>query len=301
MALIAAGQMCSSSSLKENGAAAVRLIQKAVSLNCKALFLPEAADYIARDANHSISICKSVEESPFVLQLRKQLRLLHSQGVSIFVNAGVHEPAESGKRVKNTLLWFDSKGEIVQRYQKVHLFDVELENGPIMKESNCVEPGNTICKPFQTDFGKLGLGICYDMRFPEVALRLRSLGAEVICFPSAFTQRTGAAHWHLLGRARAIDSQCYVVMAAQCGAHDTSKTDDLETAPTEEQRLVKRVSYGHSIIVDPWGTVVGEVSDITPGKEGVCVAEIDLERLEDVRKNMPLWQQRRPDVFGYEV
>lgn len=148
-----------------------------------------------------------------------------------------------------------------------------------------MEPGTALLAPFDTPVGKLGSAICYDIRFPELALRLRSLGAEVIVFPSAFTVRTGPAHWEVLARARAIDTQCYVVMAALTGKHDAEG---------------KRQSYGHSLIVDPWGTVLAQAPDVDTGPR-IITADIDLSVLKTVRENMPLWSQRRPDVLGYEV
>lgn len=300
MVLIAAGQLSSTSSLKKNGEVAVRLIERAVKANAKVLFLPEASDYIAKSQEFSKELAKHVDESPFVQAISSKLRQLSSAGVDLEVNVGVHEPSKEGNRVLNTSLWFNPRGEIVHRYQKVHLFDVEIPGGAIIKESQGVEPGNSVVAPFSSPAGNVGLAICYDLRFPEIALRLRTLGADILSFPSAFTQRTGAAHWHLLGRSRAIDTQCYVVMAAQTGGHVTSITDDSDAqglaidAPT-------RFSYGHTIIVDPWGTIIAEVSDIDPQAESICVADIDLEHLTKVRTNMPLWNQRRPDVFGYDV
>lgn len=137
-------------------------------------------------------------------------------------------------------------------------------NGPILKESNSVEPGNQVLPPFDTPIGRLGSAICYDIRFPELALRLRSLGAEVLVFPSAFTVRTGAAHWEILARARAIDTQCYVIMAALTGTHD---------------KAGKRQSYGHSIIVDPWGTVLAQAPDVDT-EPRIITADIDLSVLK---------------------
>lgn len=298
MVLVAAGQISSTSSLVENGQTVVKLISKAVELGVKVLFLPEASDYIAKNANHSKQIALSVEKSPFISAIQSKLKELHSEGKFININVGIHEPSTESDRVRNTLIWFNEKGEITQRYQKIHLFDVDVANGPILRESESVEPGNSVHKPFDTVAGKVGLGICYDIRFPELSLRLRSLGAEILTFPSAFTVRTGAAHWHLLGRARAVDTQSYVIMAAQSGPHKTLTDEDIKngvtTAPT-------RISYGHSIIIDPWGTIVSEVSDVDVGKASLALADIDLELVQKVRKDMPLWSQRRPDVFGYDV
>lgn len=299
MVLIAAGQLSSTSSLTKNGAIAVRLIERAVKAQAKVLFLPEASDYIAKSQEFSKKLAVSVDESPFVSAIANKLKDLHSRGVELEVNVGVHEPSPRSDRVLNTSLWFNSQGEIVQRYQKIHLFDVEIPGGAIMKESQGVEPGNEVCSPFATPIGNVGLAICYDLRFPELSLRLRSLGADVIAFPSAFTLRTGAAHWHLLGRSRAIDTQCYVVMAAQNGGHVTLTDEEIENGvkPSPPSRF----SYGHTIIIDPWGTVIAECSDMDVQGEGICVADVDLDLAKKVRQNMPLWEQRRPEVFGYDV
>ncbi|ANB15534.1 Nit2p [Sugiyamaella lignohabitans] len=116
-------------------------------------------------------------------------------------------------------------------------------------------------------------------------MRLRTLGAEILVYPSAFTVRTGAAHWEILARSRAIDTQSYVIMAAQTGKHDAEG---------------KRQSYGHSIIVDPWGTVLAQAPD-TDFEPRIIVADIDLSSVRKVRRDMPLWEQRRPDVYGYSV
>jgi len=167
------------------------------------------------------------------------------------------------------LIWIDEKGEITQRYQKLHLFDVEIEGGPVLKESNSVEPGSSILPPFQTSLGLMGLMICFDLRFPVLPARIRDLGAQILTYPSAFTVPTGKVHWETLLRARAIETQSFVVAAAQVGNHNE-----------------KRVSYGHSMIVDPWGKVFSELGGVedwdSSGNEPVIgVGEVDLECLEN--------------------
>ncbi|KAG7810922.1 hypothetical protein KL921_002550 [Ogataea angusta] len=288
MVLVAAGQLCASNVLKDNAAAAINLITKAASLRCKVLFLPEASDYIARNAQQSKEIVKSVSDSPFVLAIQKKLQELHAAGNSLSVSVGIHEPSETSDRVKNTLIWINEAGEIVQRYQKIHLFDVDIKNGPILKESQSVEPGSKVLKPFPTAIGNVGLGICYDLRFPELALRLRSEGAQVLTYPSAWTMKTGP-HFQILAQSTAIFTQCYVVMPAQKGKHKV-----------EDGTVTNRESYGHTCIIDPSGTILAQCTDIDD-VEDICVADIDLDRLEVIRRNMPLWSQRRPDVFGYKV
>ncbi|OCK86381.1 hydrolase [Lepidopterella palustris CBS 459.81] len=276
MAIAAVGQICSTASMAHNLQQCRLLVQKAVTANAKALFLPEASDYIASSASETVSLVKSVTDSEFVLGLCAEAR-----NAKLPISVGVHEPAEGGKKVKNTLLWIDERGEIVQRYQKLHLFDVEFKGGPILKESNSVEPGKAILDPFDTPVGKVGLMICFDLRFPEPALSLRHRGADILTYPSAFTIPTGLAHWSTLLRARAIETQSYVLAAAQCGPHNNAGT---------------RRSYGHSMIVDPWGKIVAELGGVEEGDVGeICVAEIDLGGLEKVRREMPL--VRRWDVY----
>lgn len=193
------------------------------------------------------------------------------------INVGIHEPATGGKRVKNTLIWIDEGGVITQRYQKLHLFDVEIKDGPVLRESNSVEPGSSFTPPFPTSLGSMGLMICFDLRFPALSARIRDLGAQIITYPSAFTVPTGKAHWETLLRARAIETQSYVIAAAQVGAHNE-----------------KRVSYGHSMIVDPWGKVVAEAGGVEEwkGEPEISVGEVDLGDLAKVRREMPLHPRR---------
>lgn len=196
------------------------------------------------------------------------------------INVGIHEPATGGKRVKNTLIWIDEKGDITQRYQKLHLFDVEIKGGPVLRESNSIEPGTFVLPPFQTPLGLMGLMICFDLRFPALSARVRDIGAQVLTYPSAFTVPTGKVHWEILLRARAIETQSFVVAAAQVGAHNE-----------------KRVSYGHSMIVDPWGKVVcalggAEIWDSLGKEPTLGAGEIDLESLDRIRAEMPLHPRR---------
>ncbi|CAF9930464.1 MAG: hypothetical protein GOMPHAMPRED_005662 [Gomphillus americanus] len=240
-----------------------------------ALFLPEAADYISSSAAESVSLARSLNTSPFVQGLQEE-----AKRASIAINVGVHEPADDGKRVKNSLIWIDEQGSITQNYQKLHLFDIDIKGGPRLRESDSVQPGSDILPPFSSTLGKVGLTICYDLRFPELALAQRRRGAEIITVPSAFTVPTGKAHWEILLRARAIETQCYVIAAAQVGKHNE-----------------KRQSYGHSMIVSPWGEILAELSGNENIESEIAIAEIDLETLGKTRTAMPLWDQRRWDVY----
>ncbi|KKK20643.1 putative nitrilase [Aspergillus rambellii] len=261
MAIAAVGQLCSTASMAGN-LAQCRML---------ALFLPEAADYIGSSPAETISLVRSVQDSEFVLGLQKE-----AQEANLHINVGIHEPAPNGK-VKNTLIWIDDKGVITQRYQKIHLFDVDIKGGPVLKESSSVEKGMEILPPFDSPIGRVGLSICFDLRFPEIALALKRQNAQIITYPSAFTVPTGMAHWETLLRARAIETQSYVIAAAQAGPHNE-----------------KRRSYGHSMIVNPWGEVVAKLGDEYEEPQ-IAYAEIDLALLEKVRREMPLL--RRTDVY----
>lgn len=171
------------------------------------------------------------------------------------------------QRVRSALLVYNERGEQVCRYDKIHLFDVDVGDaqGRYM-ESERFAPGDEILV-VDTPFGKVGLSICFDLRFPQQYEALRKAGAEIIVVPAAFTHRTGEAHWEVLLRARAIEQQCYVLAANQCGWHDD-----------------KRQTWGHSMIIDPWGKVVVQLGE----EKGVAVAEFDAGLVQSVRTKMPL-------------
>ncbi|KAH7414177.1 carbon-nitrogen hydrolase [Phaeosphaeria sp. MPI-PUGE-AT-0046c] len=276
MPLAAIGQIRSTASMVNNLNQCQILVQKASAAGAQALFLPEACDYIG-----SKDLCKSVETSEFVQGLKSE-----AKKYKLPISVGIHEPAASEK-VKNTLIWINENGDITQRYQKLHMFDVDIEKGPSLKESDGVERGQELLTPFSTTLGKVGALICFDMRFPEPAQALRARGAEVLLYPSAFTTPTGkAGHWEVLLRARAIETQSYVIAAGQVGIHD------------EEG---KRRSYGNSMIIDPWGEVLVRLG----GDEGgdgkwddevkIATAEIDLDYVKKIRREVPLI--RRTDVY----
>ncbi|KAJ9647969.1 Carbon-nitrogen hydrolase [Coniosporium tulheliwenetii] len=270
----AVGQICSTADLAHNLSQCQTLVQKAAEAGAQALFLPEASDYIATSAASSLSLVQPATTSPFVQGLQSSARQ-HS----LPIHVGLHEPGASGK-VQNTLIWISETGEITHRYQKLHLFDVSIAGGPMLQESASVEKGPMLLPPFSTPVGNVGALICFDLRFPEPSLALRRQGAQILTYPSAFTVPTGRAHWEPLLRARAIETQSYVVAAAQCGRHNE-----------------KRVSYGHTGGVDEDGMVEGKGAGGVEGASEplVAMAEIDLGYLEKVRREMPLL--RRTDVY----
>lgn len=177
-----------------------------------------------------------------------------------------------GDRVNNRSLLLDADGHVVARYNKVHLFDVSLKNGERYEESRTVAPGTELVVA-DTPWGRLGLTVCYDLRFPYLYRRLAKLGADIIAAPAAFTQTTGEAHWHTLVRARAIETGCFLVAPDQCGV-----------------RPWGRATYGHSLIVDPWGRVLADAGV----KAGIASADLDLSEVARVRRMIPALEHDRP-------
>ncbi len=175
------------------------------------------------------------------------------------------------EKVRSSSLVYDDSGECVARYDKMHLFDVSLQNGETYRESDVFEAGDRTAV-VDTPFGTLGMSICYDLRFPELYRELTRKGAEIIVVPSAFTAMTGRAHWEPLLRARAIENQCYIIAAAQGGFHTSG-----------------RETWGHSMIINPWG----EILDAKQTSAGVVVADIDMSFLKTVRNSLPALEHRR--------
>ena len=189
----------------------------------------------------------------------------------VLIAGGMPERSADPKRVHNTLVALDPDGRVAASYRKIHLFDVDIPGGAQFTESATVAPGAEAVV-LSTPFCEIGLSICYDLRFPELYRRLVEKGATVVVVPAAFTQHTGKDHWHALLRARAIENQVYVLAAGQFGRHSD-----------------KRVTYGHSLVVDPWGTIIAEASD----QQGVIVTPIDLEFQAKVRRELPCLSHRR--------
>jgi predicted amidohydrolase len=201
--------------------------------------------------------------------------LARSHGIHVLLGS-FNERSDDPQRCFNTSVLFGPDGKIVGRYRKMHLFDVDVSPEVRFSESETVKPGEEPVL-LDTSLARIGLSICYDLRFPELYRVLVDRGAEILTVPSAFTLTTGKDHWYPLLRARAIETQCYVLAPAQVGEHDDEGY---------------RHSYGHSMIVDPWGQIVATVSE----DPGIALAEIDLTRVERVRRGMPVAQHRRLDT-----
>ncbi|KAG8230204.1 hypothetical protein J437_LFUL009265 [Ladona fulva] len=272
MSSIAVCQITATTDKEQNFEVCSKLIREASERKAKAVFLPEACDYMGRNVKEILSMAEPLD-GPIATRyknLAKDLQIWISLG-------GIHEKTSSEK-VSNSHIIINDKGEIAAVYRKVHLFDVEIpERNLNLKESKYVQKGYQIGPPVNSPVGKIGLGICYDLRFPAFSQRLMKMGSQIITYPSAFTTTTGPDHWEILLRSRAIENQCFVVAAAQVGKH-----------------FEGRSSYGHGMIVDPWGKVLAEFTD---DNEGVILADLDLKKLANIRRNMPVADHQREDLY----
>ncbi len=195
----------------------------------------------------------------------------------IYLAAGSMPESDDG-RIYNTAYIFDRQGRLIGKHRKMHLFDINITGGQYFKESDTLSPGDT-ATVFPTEFGVMGLCICYDLRFPELARRMADLGAQVILVPGAFNMTTGPAHWELLFRARALDNQAFLAGAA----------------PARDWTAGYH-SWGHSILVDPWGTVLGQLDE----KPGCLTGAIDLDLAARIRSELPLLAHRRRDLYAID-
>jgi len=232
------------------------------------LFTPEMSGMLDRDRERALSKARAEADDGVLAGVRAA-----AGEVGIWVHLGSLALKGEGGKLVNRGFVIDDRGEVRARYDKIHLFDVDLPTGESWRESAMYQAGREAVVVPDTPVGKLGLTICYDLRFPALFERLSEAGAEVIALPAAFTVPTGRAHWHVLIRARAIEAELFVVAAAQAGRHEDG-----------------RETYGHSLVVDPWGDVLLEMG----GEPGLGFAEIDLQRIADVRARIPVHQHRRP-------
>ena len=267
---VAAIQMNSSNQKGENIKNARELLSKAVNSGATLIVLPENFSFMGDSETDKLSVAETLNKGASIDFLKCSAR-----NHKVWVAGGtIPLKTKDPKKVTNTLLLYSDQGEEVGRYDKIHLFDVDISDTESYSESNVIKEGN---KPVtvKTPLGCLGLTICYDLRFPELYRKLTHMGAEIFLVPSAFTYTTGNAHWEVLLRARAIENQAYVIAAAQVGDHPGG-----------------RRTFGHSMIIDPWGQVLSEVVE----DDGIAIADIDLTKVYEIRKKMPCLTQRRMKI-----
>jgi predicted amidohydrolase len=247
-----------------NLASAHELLDRAAAAGAELALLPEYVDYLGPADQEPKP--ESVD-GDFATSFAEAARRL-----GMWVAPGsFHEVGPDAARTYNTSLVFDRGGQLAATYRKIHLFDVEIPDRVSHRESRTVAPGSEVVT-IAADGVTLGLSICYDLRFPELYRRLAIAGAEVLLVPAAFTAHTGRDHWEVLLRARAIENQCYVVAAGQIGNHEPGRS-----------------CYGRSMIIDPWGTVIAQV----PDEVGIAVADLDVDRVGRIRREVPSLANRR--------
>jgi predicted amidohydrolase len=258
-------QMTSTTDVERNLATAEALVGQAAARGAVFVGLPENFAFL-RSEGQAVPEAQDLD-GPWV---RRMADLARRTRVTLLLGS-LPERVPGDPRVRNTSVLLGPDGARLAVYRKIHLFDIDLPGMEHLKESKAVVPGNEVVTA-ETSLGPIGLSICYDLRFPELYRELARRGARVLCVPSAFTERTGKAHWEVLLRARAIENLAYVLAPAQVGAHGGG-----------------RASHGQAMIVDPWGVVVAQV----PDGEGFALAELDFERLERLRRELPALSHAR--------
>ena len=267
MTKIAVLQMTSGVDPAANGAFIVDSARQAAGQGARMLFTPEMAGLLDQDRKRAAASIVRESDSPLVRDVGAA-----AGEHGIWIALGLPVEREDG-RWANRMLLFDDTGRIAARYDKIHMFDMELDGGESWHESKAYESGDAAVSVGNTPVGRLGLTICYDLRFPALFEELGRQRCDVIATPAAFTVPTGKKHWHLLQRARAVEGSAFVIAAAQVGKHEDGRT-----------------TYGHSLVVDPWGEVLLDMADQVPGI-GYC--DLDLARIADIRRQMPSLANRR--------
>lgn len=265
--LVAAIQMNSGDSVERNLDDAGRLLKDARAQGTVLAVLPENFAFMGAHESDKLAVAEDAGRGPIQEFLSATARRL-----GLWLVAGTVPLKASATQVHAACLVYDASGREVARYDKLHLFDVEVPGGERYRESASIARGARGTAVLDTPAGRLGLSVCYDLRFPELYRRLVNEGAEILAVPSAFTERTGRAHWEILLRARAVENQCYVVAPDQCGEHPGG-----------------RRTWGHSLILGPWGEVLARAGS----QAGIIAAPLPCEALQNLRRSFPVLGHRR--------
>ena len=246
---------------------ALPLARQAASAGAQFLFLPEYCGGLASDGAALVPPAHEENDHPFLASFQGFAR-----DHSVWIMIGSIAVKGNAGKIINRGFVLDPEGRIISRYDKIHMFDIQISPTEVYRESARVAPGEASCL-VRTSFAQIGHTICYDLRFPHLYRDLAKAGAEILCVPAAFTKKTGQAHWHVLNRARAIENGAFVVSSCAVGAVEGGGE-----------------AYGHSLIIDPWGEVLGDGGE-TPG---VVMAEIDLDKVGEARGKIPSLTHDRP-------
>jgi predicted amidohydrolase len=275
--VVGAVQMTSTEDVETNLERARELVRQAATAGALLVGLPENFAYLGNDRDHRLAIAETLPDpgagarddaAPTPI-LGAMQELARATGTWLLL--GGFPERGPAKKIRNSAVLLDPAGAVVSVYRKIHLFDVDVPGGRSFRESEAIEPGGAPVVA-QTPWGGLGLSICYDLRFPELYRALAAGGARIVAVPSAFTVETGKDHWHVLLRARAIENQVFLLAPAQVGVHGSNRS-----------------SYGHALVVDPWGVVLAECG----AHEGVALARLDFEYQDEVRAALPVLKHRR--------
>ncbi len=265
-------QLSAGPDIVENIIAAETLIREAAAQGAQFILTPENTCHIRRPATEKLKSAKAMEGHPVVTRFADLAREL-----GVWIMAGSISVLLPEEKILNRSILIDANGNIVAHYDKIHLFDVDLPTGEVHRESAVVKPGEKAVVA-DTPWGKVGMTICYDLRFASLFRALSKAGASILSVPAAFTVPTGKAHWHTLLRARAIENGAFVLAPAQVGTHEGG-----------------RETYGHSLIIDPWGTILAEGD----GENiGIIMAELDLDAVKTAREAIPALLHDREYSIG---
>jgi len=263
--LAAAIQMNSQADLYYNMKQARQFVEQASHTGALLVALPENFAFLGDEAAR---LKQADDISEIVVESLSEW----AKEFNIYIIGGGYPVRADGSKLFNRAILVSPEGKIVASYDKIHLFDVELSTEESYKESDLVQSGSKTAIVYESEeLANIGLSICYDIRFPELYRQLSEKGAELLCVPAAFTRPTGEAHWEILLRCRAIENSAYLIAPAQTGKHGK-----------------KRETYGHSMIVDPWGTVLADAGS----EPGIVTAEINLEKLKEIRRKFPSLKHR---------
>ena len=263
---IACIQLCSTDNVQKNLTTVERLVADSVAQGARLVVLPENFAFMGHSMEHQLEHAEEYGGG-HIQEAMTELARRHK----VWIVAGTM-PIRTGDKVFASCMVYNDLGEVVACYNKMHLFDVDLPGQKeSYRESSVFEAGDKVVV-LDSPVGRLGLSVCYDMRFPELFREQLEQGVEILVVSAAFTQKTGKAHWHTLLRSRAIENLCYVVAAAQTGTHVSG-----------------RQTYGHSLLYSPWGELLAE----QPEGEGCAIARLDLQKQASIRQQFPVLQHRR--------
>jgi predicted amidohydrolase len=249
------------------------MVRQAASEGAQFTFTPEVTNCLSTSRSRQNDVLRHQADDQTLAALCNLARELY---ISISIGSLAVKTDDADGRFANRSFWINPMGEIIGQYDKIHMFDVQISEAETYRESAGYRPGKKAVVA-DTALGKVGMAICYDMRFPLLANALAQAGSEILLYPAAFSPITGAAHWHSLLRARAIETGCYVIAAAQTGTHPTSGPK-------------ARSTYGHSLVVDPWGKVI-----LDAGMDaGVYAFEIEMKNVAKARQKVPSLLNARP-------